>query len=260
MQRPQISIFWLAMRQGMFLPVLLLMAAGGLFVWATHMSSDTRLLAAEGVESIALINDREQTRGRGFGKRPRYNHYLRFQFDLETGAAYHVRRRTSRMMYDQLQADDVIAIRYVASQPDINRFEGELAFPWRLVINTGACILVIFALVIALAGGLRLCAMRRAARYGARGTARVTSWVDYEEAIGKKRAAPRQKMLWRDDAYDREGQTEAFDEMFDGALPSAFPPGSVITVWHDPSSEQSFWEEELMPGTALRKDKHVNSK
>jgi len=259
MQRPQISVFWLSMRLGMFFPALLLLVAGGLFVWGTHMASDTRLLAAEGVEAIALITDREETRGRGL-KRSRYNHYLHFQFDLETGAAYHVRRRTSMLMYDQLQAGDEIAIRYVASQPDINRFEGELAFPWRLVINTGASILVIFALIIAYAGGLRLCAMRRAARHGSRGTARVISWVDSEDATGKNRAAPRHKMLWRDDAHNREGQTEVLDEMFDGALVSAFPPGSAITVWHDPASDLSFWEEELMPGTALQKQKHGNRK
>ncbi len=232
----------------MAVPVVLVIVALVFFVIARSMAVEARLLAAEGVDTVAVVEDRTRRFWRDTEGRDRFTHYLTFAFTLPDGQRHQDRRQVSQALHDRVAVGDRIEIRYARSRPDINRLEGQDTTVTRVAMNLGSSLLLMVAGLMAWLNTGRLRAMLRAARRGPAGQARVMGQTVLQRRYGRLLKAPLTRLDWRDDAHNRSGRTPPVDQ----TLAAAFPPGARLTVWHDPESDHGFWEEELVPGSALR--------
>lgn len=245
-ERPSVSAVGLAIRQGVWAPVLVAIVALGMFVYAREMSIEARLLSSEGIETTGLVIGRELRRSSASDGSTSIRYYLRYEFTLLDGQRRVGRQRVTRAMYDRAREGTPIIVHYAASRPSINRVQRENTIGLRLILNIGSSLLAMFAVFMAWATWGDWRAKLRAVRKGEPGDAWVIGWHDAIERPRKDGKPPNRVMEWRDEARNLAGSTDAMKP----ALAERFPPGSRIRLWYDPRSGRGFWEENILPESA----------
>lgn len=241
MQRRPLSALELSFRKGLWVPVLMLVVAIALFGAARQMAIEARLLAEEGVDTVAQVTGKERRRHTDSDGNVSYSYHLRYTFTTIAGESIRGTQSVSRRLHDSVGIGSRIPVRYVPSRPGLNRVEAEQTLPARLAMNIGSSLLLLGAGFVFwyLLGETR--AMLRAVRHGHSGRAQVIAWKELQGKHSKSGKKPWQMMEWRDHANNHRGKTWPKKP----ALAQAFPPGSEITVWYDPRGDRGFWEWEI---------------
>ncbi|MCC5986419.1 MAG: DUF3592 domain-containing protein [Pararhodobacter sp.] len=249
-ERPRVSAFGLAVRQGLWVPVLVAIVALGMFAYAREMSIEARLMASEGIETTGQVIGREQRRSSASDGGTSIRYYLRYQFTPLDGQRRVGRQQVSKALHDRVRVNMPITVRYASSRPSVNRVERESTIGVRLLLNIGSSLLAMFAAFTAWAVWGDWRAMLRAVRKGEPGEAWVVGWRDVNEKPRKDGKPPHRIMEWRDEGRNLLGSTGGLKP----ALAERFPPGSPIRLWYDPRTGRGFWEESIMPGSAAARD------
>ncbi|MCC5986420.1 MAG: DUF3592 domain-containing protein [Pararhodobacter sp.] len=240
MKRPGVSIYAILMRQRAWLLAFGLVFTVAFGAVSLILSAEARQLAQHGVEAEATIVSLDTRTRRDSDGNRRTTYLVTYRFDLPGGETQRNRDTVSRGYYRSVSRGDQVTMRYLPDDPATAELERGSARR-----NS-----ILFGLVALVAAGgtggaawwfwQRSAAMIRAARRGAKRTARVIAHVDSRARVNDR---PLFQLHWMDSAY-QEGHSlkHRAEELAD------WPAGSEITVYVDPQTGQAFWEEDLAPG------------
>ena len=239
MDRPQISIITILKRKqahwiiGLGLLFTLVFSVIFVIEWR-----EAGMLARHGVETEATVERTFTTRERtGSEGRRQTVHNVAYRFELPDGEARTDRLRVSQDYYRAVSQGDRVDLRYLPDDPTTAELEfgrtRRQSVMWGLV-----------ALGIAGATGgygwwlwQRMGAMIRAVRKGEKRSARVLGMV---RSNAQKDDEPLMHLHWIDSA----GQ-EGHSLKYPAETLYPWPRDSEITVYADPRTGQTFWEEDL---------------
>ncbi len=238
MGRPEISIYGILMRQrawllGIGLVFTVAFGAVSFILWG-----EAREFAERGVEASATVLDRDTRTRRDSDGNRRTTYFVTYRFELPDGQTQRNRDTVSSGYHGSVSRGDEVNVLYLPDDPSTAELE-------RGGTRRDSILFGLVALVVAAGtGGVgwwfwqRSAAMIRAARRGERRTAKVLAHVDSKARVNDK---PLYQLHWIDSAY-REGHSlkHKAEELL------AWPEGSEITVYADPRTEQTFWEEDIV--------------
>ena len=238
----RVSIIGIMMRNGLWmLPLGLIFAALTGFA-ALMMQRDAIALDARGIESTATVTSTERRVRTDSEGRRSVSYFVRYRIDLEDGATHSNRDNVTRATYNAVSQGDEIWVRYVPDRPDIAEIE-------RGRSRQGSQVFAFFAL--ALGGGSgwlgwrswqRSQPMIRAGRQGQRRSARVLG--HFKTVSNNKKDGLLYKLRWIDSAGE-EGISQV-KRRAEALTP--WPKDSEITVYVDPETGQTFWDQDLAAG------------
>lgn len=223
----------------LWLPVLVLLGALGLFAVAGKTARSAHLLEVYGETTMAEVLEKETRERRNSDGNPEIDHYVTYRFEPVEGAAVQRRAKVSPRFYRAVETGGSFPLRYVRHDPAVHEREiGTTradADRWRALAWT--------ALAAAVLGGAwlggRALPLLRAVAGGNTRRAVVTGHV--EKPQRRKTSGGRYgRIRWRDET-GTEGQS-GWVPMLDVA---GHPVGSRITLIVDPASGRSWWEEEF---------------
>ena len=238
MERRQISIRAILMRKQahwiLGIGLVLTVAFSVVFVIT---SGEARKLATHGVDTQATVQRTYTTTRRDSEGRRQTVYRVEYRFELPDGETRTDRMDVSQGYHRAVSEGDRVDLRYLPSDP--GAAELEPGRQRRQSILWGLAALLV-------AGGTggygwwlwqRVGAMIRAARQGEKRNARVLGMIDSK---ARQNDTPLMQLHWIDDAY-QEGHSLKYPA--DALAP--WPRDSEITVYADPKTGQTFWEEDI---------------
>ena len=242
MARVRVPLVPLILRRGgwaLAFPLVFALGFGAAALWAV---GEVRLLDRYGIEGRAEVTAKFIREGRDSDGRRTVTYYVAYVFTTEAGRTVEADRSVGRGFFDRVMTGDLIWVRYVAHDPDRHEIEPGIT---RLLV-------LVFGIVsaggwLAAGAGLwwlwrRLAPALRAVRDGEVREARVIAQTASGIRVFGQELL---RLNWRD-ARGTQGQSGALRP----ARLRGWPVGSVVVVYVDPVTGQSFWEEDMAPGAA----------
>lgn len=243
-QPPAVSYVRLFFRGwGLFPPVLLF--AGSLFLLGgLSLGRDADLLERYGVEAVGEVTDRRIERSTDSDGRTTTRHYLIVSYTPPNRDPLTARRSVSRAEYERIENGTPQTLRYVEHDPRIVEFAaGQTRGGSRVLTSVAVALLLLCAFFVVLQ--LRkVRSVHRAVTYGEAREARVTDNGPTNVRVNR---APLHRLAW----VDARGATGTSATM-PARRAMSFPAGTVITVWEDPRTGRTWWQEDIAPGSAAR--------
>lgn len=238
MARPQISIRKLLMRQNAHVAIGfgLVFLIGYLIAYAINIS-DVRELEAHGVDTQATVQRTFTVRRTDHEGRRQTQHRVEYSFELPDGERRLDTASVSPGYYRSVSVGDRVDLRYLPDDPGTAELD--------LGYHRGGTTLIGFiGLGFAAAiGGYgwwlwrRTSAVLRAVRQGEKRSARVLGLIHSKAYQNDK---PLMQLHWIDSANHEGSSLRYFEDTL-----APWPKGSEITVYADPKTGQTFWEEDL---------------
>lgn len=240
--RPQISIIGILMRKGAWMVPLGLVFAALAGLAAMMEQRDARALDARGVETTAIVTSTERRVRRDSDGGRRVTHYARYRFDLPDGQTNHNRTIVTRRYYNAVSQGDEVWVRYLPDEPDIAEIERGRAREGAIVFALAALFLGGGSVWLGWRSWQRSIPMIRAGRHGERLSARVLGHFKTLSGSDKNK---KETLLFKLRWVDSQGKEGISDVKRRAEELQAWPKGSEITVYADPESGQTFWEQDL---------------
>ena len=238
MDRPKPSLrkFLVRMRAHIVIGFCLVFLIGYAIAYAVNISDLSRL-EAHGVEAEVTVQRRfTVTQNRGEGRRDT-SYRVEYSFTPPDGEQRLDRADVSRGFYNSVSVGDRVTLRYLPDDPataelDMDYLRGGMSIIG--IIGLG------FAAAVTGYGWFlwrRASAMWRAVRHGEKRSARVLGWIDSQAVQSKQRLM---QLHWIDDAGKEGRSAHCVEDML-----APWPEGSEITVYADPQTGRTFWEDEI---------------
>jgi hypothetical protein len=232
-QRQPVSLGRLFVRHFLWVPLIPLMVGlvFSLVGWVI-VGSENRL-ARDGVDTVALVIDRNIRTERNSDGNNVTRYYIRYRFSPSSGETVEGRVAVSRDSYRNYEAGQSVTVRYLPDDPGTNRLAGEGSD--RLV---GQIIGAVGLLSLIGGAGLGWWLLRgklsaiRAARHG---EVREAEVVDHQVTNTAVNGRMQYRFRWID-AVRAEGQSTMMDY---ARLPAV---GTVVKVYVDPRTGRG-WSE-----------------